>query len=98
MGNPALHGERRNSSPRCRRQREHPLTLALAGVPGLFLAGYAAVNAMVQPRPGRGGGHNPESCLGVVLSGRPPRVAPEVLAAAGLGLIGPVIWSSREAV
>jgi len=25
-------------------------------------------------------------------------VAPEVLAAAGLGLIGPVIWSAREAV
>jgi hypothetical protein len=29
---------------------------------------------------------------------QPPQVAREVLAAAGLGLIGPVIWSTREAV
>jgi hypothetical protein len=37
----------------------------VAVVPGLFLAGYAAVKAMVQPRPGRGWWPYPESCLGV---------------------------------
>jgi hypothetical protein len=41
----------------------------VAVVPGLLLAGYAAVKAMVQPRPGRAGGHSPEPCLVVVVSG-----------------------------
>jgi hypothetical protein len=37
------------------------------------------------------------TCLGVVLSGS-RRLATAVLAAAGLGLLGPVILTSREAV
>jgi hypothetical protein len=32
------------------------------------------------------------------LERQPPRAAPEVLVAAGLGLIGSAIWTSREAV
>ena len=38
------------------------------------------------------------TCLGVVLSGSRRGRAPEVLVAAGLGLLGPVILTSREAV
>jgi NAD(P)-dependent dehydrogenase (short-subunit alcohol dehydrogenase family) len=44
------------------------------------------------------GGHNHATCLGVVLSGSRRERAPEVLVAAGLGLIGSAIWTSREAM
>jgi hypothetical protein len=69
-----------------------------AGVSRLFLAGYASVQVIVQLRPGGAGGRNPDTGLRVVMSGPPLREAPGVLAAAGRGLIGPVIWTSREAV
>ena len=68
------------------------------GFRGPFLAGYASVQVIVQLRPGGAGGRNPDTGLGVVVSGQLLRVAPGVLAAAGRGLIGPVIWTSREAV
>ena len=48
---------------------------------------------MVRPRAGLVA-IAPNPCLGVVVSGGRCGWHPEVLAAAGLGLIGPVIWSS----
>ena len=62
-----------------------------------FLAGYASVTGVVQFRRAGAGGHNPHVCLGVVVGRLPPWVASVVLVAS-LGLIGPVVWSSREAV
>jgi len=52
---------------------------------------------MVQLRRAGAGGYNP-SWAWVGRERRPSRVAPEVPVAAGFGLIGPVIWTSREAV
>jgi hypothetical protein len=91
---PGPYRERRNSPPAAADSREHPL--ARGRVPGPFLAGYASVKAMVRLRRAGAGGHNPiraRACL----ERQPPWVAPEVLVAAGLGLIGQVIWSTWEA-
>jgi hypothetical protein len=46
------------------------------------------------PQAGQAGASN---SLGVVLERWLPRMAPEVLVPAGLGLIGAVIWTSLEA-
>jgi hypothetical protein len=45
------HGERRNSPPAAADSREHPLARD-RGSRSPFLAGYASVKAMAQPRPG----------------------------------------------
>jgi hypothetical protein len=65
--------------------------------PGPFLAGYASVKVVVQFWQAR------LVAITVYVPGRDlkrqlPRAAPEVLVVAGRGLIGPVIWTSREAV
>jgi hypothetical protein len=53
---------------------------------------------MVPLRRAGADGHHPDTCLGVIVSGSRRGWHLEVLVAAGLGLIGPVIWTSREAV
>jgi len=49
-------------------------------------------------RGGPGTGGHPSNRAWVWSGAALPRVVPEVLVAVGLGLIGPVIWTSREAV
>src|SRR5262245_58919209 len=57
-------------------------------------AGYASIKAMVHFG-GPDGCPYPQVHAGHGLERQTPQAAPEVLAAAGLGLIGPVIWTSR---
>ena len=87
----ALH--RRNG--RAPSNRDEPFG---AGLTRFFLVGYASVEAIMQLRRAGAGADNHDTCLGVVLNGSRLRRAPEVFMAAGLGLIGPVIRTSREAV
>src|SRR5215469_508105 len=70
----------------------------VAGVPGLFLADYASVKAMVQFRRAGVGARNPDTCLGRGLGRQPPRAARDVQAAVGLGLIGPDLASWGDCV
>jgi hypothetical protein len=90
------HRERRNSPPAAADSRVHPLARGRGSrsFPGglRFGQGNAAATA------GPGLVAIPQTVPGRGRERQPPRVAPEVLAAAGLGFIGPVIWSTREAV
>ena len=60
-----------------------------AGFPGVFLAGYASVEAMAQLRRCWARRLDLACAWAWSLTGSPPRVVPGVLVVAGLGLIGP---------
>jgi len=88
----------RDSNPELRIKKELSRWRAFCmALPRRFLAGYASVTGMVQFRRAGAGGCNPCMCPGVVVGWLPPWAASAALVAS-LGLIGPVVWSSREAV